>query len=186
MAKPYIASEEAQKVLDVEPIDVTRVHPDADKPVYRYRMKITKKGLLKYFSHLDWQNTFHKTLARSGLRMAFTLGFNPTMKVSMGIALPLFAESEGELVDIESEIKRLQGELKTVENEVARANGKLSNNGFLEKAPKSLVDAEREKRDKYDKCIIHGHSRVCARSARGALGGKRGAGPEHRWRRFTA
>ena len=27
--------------------------------------------------------------------------FNPTMKVSMGIALPLFAESEGELVDIE-------------------------------------------------------------------------------------
>ena len=55
----------------------------------------------------------------------------------------------GELVDIESEIKRLQGELKTVENEVARANGKLSNNGFLEKAPKALVDAEREKRDKY-------------------------------------
>ena len=33
--------------------------------------------------------------------MAYTLGFNPTMKVSMGIALPLFAESEGELVDIE-------------------------------------------------------------------------------------
>ena len=33
--------------------------------------------------------------------MVFTLGFNPTMKVSMGIALPLFAESEGELVDIE-------------------------------------------------------------------------------------
>ena len=33
--------------------------------------------------------------------MVYTLGFNPTMKVSMGIALPLFAESEGELVDIE-------------------------------------------------------------------------------------
>ena len=48
-----------------------------------------------------WQNTFHKVLARTGLRMAYTLGFNPTMKVSMGIALPLFAESEGELVDIE-------------------------------------------------------------------------------------
>ncbi len=101
LAKPYIASKEAQKVLDVEPIDVTRVHPDKDIPVYRYRLKITKKGLLRYFSHLDWQNTFHKVLARTGLRMAYTLGFNPTMKVSMGIALPLFAESEGELVDIE-------------------------------------------------------------------------------------
>ena len=101
LAKPYIASSEAQEVLNVEPIDVTRVHPDKDIPVYRYRLKITKKGLLKYFSHLDWQNTFHKVLARTGLRMAYTLGFNPTMKVSMGIALPLFAESEGELVDIE-------------------------------------------------------------------------------------
>ena len=101
LAKPYTASAEAQEVLNIEPIDVTRVHPDANIPVYRYRLKITKKGLLKYFSHLDWQNTFHKVLARTGLRMAYTLGFNPTMKVSMGIALPLFAESEGELVDIE-------------------------------------------------------------------------------------
>ena len=33
--------------------------------------------------------------------MVFSLGFNPTMKVSMGVALPLFAQSEGELVDIE-------------------------------------------------------------------------------------
>ena len=101
LAKPYTASKEAQEVLNIEPIDVTRVHPDASIPVYRYRLKITKQGLLKYFSHLDWQNTFHKVLARTGLRMAYTLGFNPTMKVSMGIALPLFAESEGELVDIE-------------------------------------------------------------------------------------
>ncbi len=101
LARPYTASKEAQEVLNVEPIDVTRVHPDKDIPVYRYRLKITKKGLLRYFSHLDWQNTFHKVLARTGLRMAYTLGFNPTMKVSMGIALPLFAESEGELVDIE-------------------------------------------------------------------------------------
>ena len=101
LAKPYKASAEAQEVLNIEPIDVTRVHPDANIPVFRYRLKITKKGLLRYFSHLDWQNTFHKVLARTGLRMAYTLGFNPTMKVSMGIALPLFAESEGELVDIE-------------------------------------------------------------------------------------
>jgi len=101
LSKPYTASKEAQEILNIEPIDVTRVHPDANIPVYRYRLKITKKGLLRYFSHLDWQNTFHKVLARTGLRLAYTLGFNPTMKVSMGIALPLFAESEGELVDIE-------------------------------------------------------------------------------------
>ncbi len=101
LAKSYTASEEAQKITSVEPQDPTRAHRDPNTPVYKYRLTITKKGLLRYFSHLDWQNTFHKVLARSGLNMVFTLGFNPTMKVSMGIALPLFAESEGELVDIE-------------------------------------------------------------------------------------
>ena len=116
LAKPYTASKEAQEVLNIEPIDVTRVHPDANIPVYRYRLKITKKGLLKYFSHLDWQNTFHKVLARTGLRMAYTLGFNPTMKVSMGIALPLFAESEGELVDIEILDKLTEQEVMDVIN----------------------------------------------------------------------
>ena len=55
----------------------------------------------------------------------------------------------GELVDFEKELKRLEGELKSVENEIARASGKLSNNGFLEKAPKQLVDAEREKLNKF-------------------------------------
>lgn len=102
MAKPYKASEEAQKIVSIEEHrDPTRANVDPDIPVYRYRLKITKKGLLRYFSHLDWQSTFHKVLARSGLNMVYSLGFNPTMKVSMGVALPLFAQSEGELVDIE-------------------------------------------------------------------------------------
>ena len=101
LAKSYKASDEAQHVLDVKPQDPTRANLDLNVPIYKYRLKITKKGLLKYFSHLDWQNTFHKCLQRSGLNVVYSLGFNPTMKVSMGIALPLFAESEGELVDIE-------------------------------------------------------------------------------------
>ncbi len=55
----------------------------------------------------------------------------------------------GELVDMDKELERVKGELANVEKEIARANGKLSNNGFLEKAPKSLVDAERDKLNKY-------------------------------------
>ena len=101
LAKPFKASEEAEKVVAIVPQDPKRATQDPNVPIYKYRLKITKKGLLRYFSHLDWQNTFHKVLLRSGLNMVYSLGFNPTMKVSMGIALPLFAESEGELVDIE-------------------------------------------------------------------------------------
>lgn len=101
LAKPFKASDKAQHVLDIQPQDPTRANVNPNIPVYKYRLKITKKGLLRYFSHLDWQNTFHKVLARTGLNVVYSLGFNPTMKVSMGIALPLFAQSEGELVDIE-------------------------------------------------------------------------------------
>ena len=54
-----------------------------------------------------------------------------------------------EVVSARKELARLNKELENIENEVKRASGKLSNNGFLEKAPKSLVDAEREKLNKY-------------------------------------
>lgn len=80
----------------------------------KYRIKLTKTGILRYFSHLDWQNTFLKALARSGLNIAFTQGFNPTMKVSLGVALPLFIESKCELVDIEifDDLKQAELQLK--------------------------------------------------------------------------
>ena len=55
----------------------------------------------------------------------------------------------GELVNFEQEIERLNTELKGVESEIARASGKLANAGFLAKAPKQLVDAEKEKLNKY-------------------------------------
>jgi len=70
-------------------------------PTYKYRLKLSKTGILRYFSHLDWQNTFLKALARTGLNIAYSHGFNPSMKVSLGVALPLFLESGGELADIE-------------------------------------------------------------------------------------
>ena len=55
----------------------------------------------------------------------------------------------GELVDLAQETVRLQKELDSVEIEIKRASVKLANNGFLEKAPKSLIDAERSKLNKY-------------------------------------
>jgi valyl-tRNA synthetase len=55
----------------------------------------------------------------------------------------------GELVDLAQETERLNKELNSVESEIKRASVKLSNNGFLEKAPKALIDAERAKLNKY-------------------------------------
>ena len=55
----------------------------------------------------------------------------------------------GDLVDKDKETERLTKELDNVNNEIARANGKLSNAGFLSKAPQNLVDAEKAKLAKY-------------------------------------
>ena len=55
----------------------------------------------------------------------------------------------GELVDFDKEIERIKKEIENVDNEIARASGKLANKGFLDKAPKALVEAERAKYDKF-------------------------------------
>ena len=99
LAEPFKASEKAQN-LKIEVKD-PKTCQGYDREIYKYRIKLTKTGILKYFSHLDWQNTFFKALSRTDLDIVYSLGYNPSMKVSMGIALPLFAESECELVDIE-------------------------------------------------------------------------------------
>ena len=51
----------------------------------------------------------------------------------------------GELVDVEKELKRLEKDKKSLEGEIARASGKLSNPGFLAKAPANLVEQEKTK-----------------------------------------
>ena len=63
----------------------------------------------------------------------------------------------GELVDIEKEKARLAAEVERIEAEIQRAQGKLNNPSFVGKAPQKLVDAEREKVQKYEemkaKCL---------------------------------
>ncbi len=97
--KPFKACEKAQQLKIQEPVDPSTCQNHQE--TFRYRIKLTKCGNLKYFSHLDWQNTFFKAISRTNLKVAFSGGYNPMMKISMGIALPLFCESLTELVDIE-------------------------------------------------------------------------------------
>lgn len=58
-----------------------------------------------------------------------------------------------ELVDFEKEIERLTKEKKNILSEIKRVEGKLSNQGFLSKAPQSLVDEEKAKKDKFEEML---------------------------------
>ena len=54
-----------------------------------------------------------------------------------------------ELVDIGKEIERLSKEKEKMLKEIERVEKKLSNQGFVAKAPQSVIDEEKAKEDKY-------------------------------------
>ncbi len=54
-----------------------------------------------------------------------------------------------DLIDYNKEIKRLEKEKEKLELELKRVRGKLSNEGFVNKAPENVVAGEREKEKKY-------------------------------------
>ena len=58
-----------------------------------------------------------------------------------------------ELVDRQKELERLTSEKKNLEAEIKRVEGKLSNAGFVAKAPQKVVDEERAKGEKYTQML---------------------------------
>ena len=59
----------------------------------------------------------------------------------------------GELVDFEKEIARLNEEKKKLLSEIKRVEGKLSNEGFVAKAPAKVVEEEKAKGEKYKQML---------------------------------
>ena len=106
--------------------------------IHKYRARITKKGYLKYLSHLDWQNTIVKGLFRSGLPVVFTEGFNPIPKISLGSALPIFIESETEFIDFELFGMNKLNEIKEILNKSIDPNAQILEIKEIDKSAKSL------------------------------------------------
>ena len=66
-----------------------------------------------------------------------------------------------DIMDYEAELDRLQKEKKKLEGEVKRVKGKLSNEGFVSKAPQKVVEEEKAKQVKYEEML----AKVCDRLA---------------------
>ena len=58
-----------------------------------------------------------------------------------------------ELVDFKEEYERLSKEKKRLESEVERVVKKLSNQGFVSKAPQKVVDGEKAKQAQYEEML---------------------------------
>ena len=83
--------------------------------IFKYRLKVTKNKELKFISHLDWQNLILKIFRRIGLKLVLSEGFNKMPKVSYSPALPLFIESNCELINFQVQEPLNEGFLELFE-----------------------------------------------------------------------
>ena len=58
-----------------------------------------------------------------------------------------------DIMDYEAEYDRLTKEKKKLEGEVKRVVGKLSNEGFVSKAPEKVINEEKAKQVKYEEML---------------------------------
>ncbi len=65
-----------------------------------------------------------------------------------------------ELVDISKEIERLTKEKEKMLKEIDRVDKKLSNQGFVSKAPQSVIDEEKAKGEKYKSMLLQIEDRL--------------------------
>ena len=112
---------------------------------------ITEKDAKEAFD--EGKNYFIKLASASEVNFIFQKSEVPSNAVSAvtkgaEMFIPLF-----DLIDVNKELERLNKEKSRLESEIKRVNGKLSNEKFVLKAPKAVVDEEKEKGKKYKEML---------------------------------
>jgi radical SAM family uncharacterized protein/radical SAM-linked protein len=69
-------------------------------PVMRLRLRFSKKGIVRFISHLEQIEVFRRATRRSGLPVAFSAGFSPKIKSSYGPPLSVGQESSSEYMEL--------------------------------------------------------------------------------------
>jgi len=64
--------------------------------MYRINFVFTKKGLMRYISHLDLMRALTRAMRRAELPLKLTEGFSPHPKLSLKRALKLGLDSDNE------------------------------------------------------------------------------------------
>ena len=84
----------------------------------RYRLCYEIKGPLSFLSHLEIMRLWQRAALRSGLPVAWSEGFNPRPRISLGPARGVGIEGEKEYLDIEFRREIDTGELLESLNDI--------------------------------------------------------------------
>jgi len=88
---------------EIKPLEVKESERRGKRPSFktdRLRFTFTKAESAIYISHLDLQRAFHLALRRSYVPVAFTEGYNPLPRLTLGYALALGIEGHCEVGEV--------------------------------------------------------------------------------------
>lgn len=133
----------------------------------RAEMNVPMSKKAQMFIKTKEKDAFEKSEAIF-LKLAGASGITVTDDMNLSVEDSVSVVSEdaeiliplGDLVDFEKEIERLEKEKNNVLGEIERVEKKLSNHGFLEKAPAKLVENEKAKKEKYTQMLQQIESRL--------------------------
>lgn len=71
--------------------------------MHKYVIRFSKKGYIRFTSHLDMMRLFQRCFKRAGIRLAYSQGFHPHPRMSIAQPLSLGFISEGEYMEIDTD-----------------------------------------------------------------------------------
>jgi radical SAM family uncharacterized protein/radical SAM-linked protein len=81
-------------------IDQGKTLPDIHGRVRKIRLRVSKRGVPRWVSHLDMQRTVERSIRRGGIPVSYSEGFHPRPRISFVLPLPLGYTSESEWFEI--------------------------------------------------------------------------------------
>ncbi len=72
-----------------------------EETVQKLRFRLSRKGLVRFTSHLEQIEMVRRTLRRAGLPLTYTAGFHPQLKCAFGPAISVGYESDCEYFDLD-------------------------------------------------------------------------------------
>ena len=77
----------------------------------KYVVSFSKRGLIRFVSHLDLMRMFKRALRRTGVVLTYTQGFNPHPKMGITVPLALGYEGDEELFEFQTDDEMLDEKL---------------------------------------------------------------------------
>ena len=71
--------------------------------MFKYVLEFSKRGYIKYTSHLDLQRIMKRAFRRAGIELQYSRGYNPHPRMSLAQPLSLSYEADAEWLEIETE-----------------------------------------------------------------------------------